>query len=193
MCAWMSSDNDFFVLRRFGNAGARVLLNMQDQIVELEEQLRQQDDYCRSAPKDLADSGTFRGDRNIQRKRIMHDLSVMLDRYRNSCQFQAKSLSHARKLTKATERFLLDHSRLKSCPNASEFQIRNVRNWFEASNGAIEAKERKFIDVDGDLIPIVPKLKTPLHRFIDRFEILKQISCLTDRKVSPRRTPKNPR
>lgn len=68
-----------------------------------------------------------------------------------------------------------------------------MRNWLEASNDAIEDKEKKFIDVDGDLIPIVPKLKTPLRRFIDRFEILKQISCLTDRKVSPRRTPKTPR
>lgn len=157
----MSSDNDFFVLRRFGKVGARVLLYMQDQIVELEEELRKQDDFCKSAPKELADSGTFRGDQNSKRRDIMRDLSVMLDRY---------------------QRFLLDHSRLKSCPNASEFQIKNVRNWFEASNDAIVDKEREFIDVDGDLIPIVPKLKTPLHRFFDRFEILKRISCLKDRK-----------
>lgn len=99
MCTWMSSDNDFFVLRRFGKVGARVLLYMQDQIVELEEELRKQDDFCKSAPKELADSGTFRGDQNSKRRDIMRDLSVMLDRYRNNSQFQAESLSQARKLT----------------------------------------------------------------------------------------------
>lgn len=100
MCTWMSSDNDFFVLRRFGEVGARVLLYMQDQIVELEEQLRREDELCKRAPKEFADSGTFRGDPNTQRREIMQKLSVVLDKYRNNSQFQAESLSHARKLTK---------------------------------------------------------------------------------------------
>lgn len=82
----------------------------------------------------------------------------------------------------------MDHSKLKSCPNATDFQIKNVRTWLNNSNGAIHEDETKFIESDGDLIPVVPKLKTPLHRFIDRFEIFKRVSCLTDRKVSPRCT-----
>lgn len=96
----MSSDNDFFVVRRFGEVGARVLLYMQDQIVKLEEQLQEEDDFCKSSPNYFADSGTFRGDPNSQRQEIMQELSVKLDKYRNNSQFQAECLSHARILKK---------------------------------------------------------------------------------------------
>lgn len=91
MCNWMSSDDDFFVLRRFGKVGTRVLLFMQDQIVELEEGLQRQDDWCKTAQKEYADNGTFRGDRNPQRRKIMHDLSYMLERYRINTQLQAEA------------------------------------------------------------------------------------------------------
>lgn len=96
MCTWMSSDEDFFVLRKFETVGARVLLFMQDQIVALEEKLQQQDDDCKKAAKDLADSGTFRQDRHPQRGKILHELSCMLERYRKDPQFQAEA-SHMAK------------------------------------------------------------------------------------------------
>lgn len=90
MCTWMSSDDDFFVLRRFGEVGARVLLLMQDQIAKLEEELQQEDDICKKAPKEWADNGTFRGDPNPRRVEIMHHLSNMLERYRKNSPFQAE-------------------------------------------------------------------------------------------------------
>lgn len=90
MCTWMSSDDDFFVLRRFGKVGTRVLLFMQDQIVQLEEKLQLQDDSCKYGPKELADNGTFRHDR-YPRREIMLDLSNKLERYRKDSQFQAEA------------------------------------------------------------------------------------------------------
>ena len=36
---WAASDNDFFVLRRFGALNTRVILKLQDEISELEEEL----------------------------------------------------------------------------------------------------------------------------------------------------------
>lgn len=90
MCTWMSSDDDFFVLRRFGEVGARVLLSMQDQIAKLEEELQQQDNFCKSASKELADNGTFRNDRNLRRIEIINHLSYMLERYRKNSRFQAE-------------------------------------------------------------------------------------------------------
>jgi hypothetical protein len=36
---WMATDNDFLIVRRFGNLNARIILSMQDDIVQLEEQL----------------------------------------------------------------------------------------------------------------------------------------------------------
>lgn len=86
MCTWMASDDDFFVIRRFGELGARVLLFMQDQIVQLEEALQEQDNLCKNAPEEYADGGSFRRDRWPCRQDIMQKLSFSLDRYRNAFQ-----------------------------------------------------------------------------------------------------------
>lgn len=84
---------------------------------------------------------------------------------------------------KALERFLLDHSQLKARSDATDFQICNVKNWLDSSNGAIKDEEAAFIEQEGDLIAIVPRVKTPLRRFIDKFPSIRKISCFRDRKV----------
>ena len=188
MCNWMSSDDDFFVLRRFGKVGTRVLLFMQDQIVELEEGLQRQDDWCKNAPKEYADSGTFRGDRNLQRRQIMQDLSHMLERYRINTQLQVEA-SHMQETDQATERFLLVYSQLKSYPNASEFQVENVNNWLEGSGGAIEGEETKFLKENDDLIAVVGKPKAPFRRLIDRYKVLQRLNLFRDKRVSACYTP----
>lgn len=163
--------------------GTRVLLFMQDQIVELEEGLQRQDDWGKTAQKEYADNGTFRRDRNPHRRKIMHDLSYMLERYRIKTQFQAQA-SHMPEADQATERFLLDHSKLKSYPNASQFQVKNVNNWLEGSGGAIEGEEIKFLQENDDLIAVVGKPKTPFRRFIDRYKVLQRLNLFRDKKVS---------
>lgn len=78
----MASDDDFFVLRRFGDLSARVALHLQDQIVRLEEDLQHEDQVCRLAPDAEADSGTFRLDPRPKRGRILTDLASHLGYYR---------------------------------------------------------------------------------------------------------------
>lgn len=47
----------------------------------------------------------------------------------------------------------------------------NVKRWFKNANEkVIHGEEKQYIDKDGDLIPVVSKIKTPLRRFIDKFE-----------------------
>ena len=75
------------------------------------------------------------------------------------------------------ERFILDHSQLKSRRDATSFQIRNIREWFKNNNNPIREEEAEFIEKAGDLIPVVPKEKTPLRRFIDKFDCIRSISC----------------
>jgi hypothetical protein len=60
---WMASDQAFFILRRFGTLNTRVLLAMQDEIVELEDQLNLLDEEAsrKESPYNL-DNGTFRDD-----------------------------------------------------------------------------------------------------------------------------------
>ena len=79
MCRWMASDDDFFVIRKFGEVAARVLLRMQDRIVQLEEDLHKQDRI--SAMHELH-SGTFRKEKNLSRDKIMDELTWRLKEYR---------------------------------------------------------------------------------------------------------------
>lgn len=150
MCTWMASDDDFFVLRRFGKLGARVALYMQDQISALEEDLQIEDDLCRKAVKEESDSGTFRKDPRQLRQQIMIQLCIKLEQYRMDFGMIDPMIWITGTLMDA-ERFILDHSTLKARPQASDFQIRNVKRWLEASNGAIAEKEIEYIRREEDL------------------------------------------
>ncbi len=74
----MSSDDDFFVLRRFGELSTRVALYLQDEIVEVGKQLDVED---AAAVAESADSGTFRRDSRPRRK-ILEHLATLIERYR---------------------------------------------------------------------------------------------------------------
>ena len=85
MCKWAASDDDFFVLRRFGGLGARVLLRLQDRIVKLEEDLEGMDHMCR---QNAWNNGTFRDDPILERQRLLDELTSRLEQYRKSYHFQ---------------------------------------------------------------------------------------------------------
>lgn len=74
----MSSDDDFFVLRKFGKLNARVALMMQDRITQLEEELGSIDEDCRHLG---ASNGTFRHDKFERRQQILEQLARKLERY----------------------------------------------------------------------------------------------------------------
>ena len=79
MCRWMASDDDFFVIRKFGEVAARVLLRMQDRIAQLEEDLQKQD---RISVQQCLHNGTFRKEKNLLRDEIMDELTWRLKEYR---------------------------------------------------------------------------------------------------------------
>ena len=79
MCRWMASDDDFFVIRKFGEVAARVLLRMQDRIAQLEERLQEQD---RKSVMIGLHNGTFRNEKNLTRDEIMDELTWRLNEYR---------------------------------------------------------------------------------------------------------------
>ena len=79
MCRWMASDNDFFVIRKFGEVAARVLLRMQDRIAQLEEDLQKQD---RISVNQRLHNGTFRKESNLIRDEILDQLTWRLKEYR---------------------------------------------------------------------------------------------------------------
>jgi hypothetical protein len=69
---WIASDESFFIVRHFGALNARVILSLQDEIVELEDRLRVMDEETsrKAAPKTLH-NGTFRLDGYQQRKELL--------------------------------------------------------------------------------------------------------------------------
>ena len=79
---------------------------------------------------------------------------------------------------------MLDHTQLKSRHNATPFQIRNITRWLHDAKNPIEPKEVEFVQKDEDLIPLVTNEKTPLRRFIDKFDLIRLASCFRERKVS---------
>ena len=71
---------------------------------------------------------------------------------------------------------MLDYSELKARPDATKRQITNVENWLENNNQPIRPAEVAFVGKE-DLVPMVPRVKPPLRRFIDRFDISDRILC----------------
>ncbi|KAF2434562.1 hypothetical protein EJ08DRAFT_471336 [Tothia fuscella] len=84
-CDFMASDNDLFLLRRFGHLNARVLLNLQYRISSLEKELRRLDEECRNDPSPKVRSDSFEYDKNAdpsgsqyQRALLINDLYPLL-------------------------------------------------------------------------------------------------------------------
>lgn len=72
---------------------------------------------------------------------------------------------------------------MKARPNASAFQIKNVKQWLDNARRPIEPNEVAFLENQEDLVPVVSKERTPLRRFIDKFNLVRLMSCIRERKV----------
>ena len=80
---WMASDDDFFVVRKFGSVSARCALLMQDRIQNLSRELEKQDNLCESYGQH---SGEFRGpdgrnDFTDRRHQLLDEITWRLDQY----------------------------------------------------------------------------------------------------------------
>ena len=84
----------------------------------------------------------------------------------------------------ATDEFILTHRKLRSDPRASDHEVKNVKNWFFNNNYPIHPDEGRFINTDDDLVALVPKIRTPLRRFLDMFDCFRLLSLFRIRPVS---------
>jgi len=68
--------------------------------------------------------------------------------------------------------FILQQSELKKYPCAKDQDIKSLENWhWNHNNCAIDPEEQKYLSYKHDLFSLVPRVKTPLRRFLDRFRI----------------------
>lgn len=170
LAKWMASSEDFFILRRFGSLNARVLLLMQDRIVELERDLHDIDEEARRAPDEMADSSTLRDDPQEQRLATLDKLIPILREYSKP---QFMKLVHQvdfwLMLMSLVDEFLVAHSHVQEWPIARKYHVENVKNWFFNNPGAIAEQEREFINQTGDLVALGCSPPTPLRNLARQF------------------------
>lgn len=81
--AFISSDDDFFILRRFDTLNVRVALSQQDELSSLETELIEMDEkFSRKDSEDI-DNGTFRGDLE-ERTALLANIARKVRRYSKS-------------------------------------------------------------------------------------------------------------
>lgn len=89
LARWMGTSEDFFLLRRFGDLNARVLLAAQDDIEQLEESLQMIDkryedaffDKATEEPRTPSRNDTLRCDPDPARREILSKLKTKLKEY----------------------------------------------------------------------------------------------------------------
>ncbi len=89
LARWMGASEDFFLIRRFGDLNARILLAMQDDIMQLEERLQTIDkryedaffDKATQKPLTPSRNDTLRCDPDPERRQILGKLRPMLKEY----------------------------------------------------------------------------------------------------------------
>jgi hypothetical protein len=80
LAKYVSSDDDFFALRRFDRAHCRLLLTLQDQVAEIESELDLVDARLSHRDAEDVDNGTVRRD-TPERKEILARLHRKISEY----------------------------------------------------------------------------------------------------------------
>lgn len=68
------------------------------------------------------------------------------------------------------DEYLSSYAVIRSWTRAQDYQIANVENWFASNPGAISLAEQQFIKTGGDVVPLVFRNRSLLHRLLERYE-----------------------
>ena len=79
--AFVASDNDFFILRRFGALSARVLLGLQDELTCLEQDLNELEKNTREESAPDGHNGSFRDEPQEGRQVLVCHAQRLLRQY----------------------------------------------------------------------------------------------------------------
>lgn len=79
--SFISSDDDFFIIRRFGALTARIILALQDQISELEEELGNLEKKLKRYDSPAVHNGSFREETQTERAELVWKINRSLREY----------------------------------------------------------------------------------------------------------------
>ncbi|KAK1521062.1 hypothetical protein CABS01_05567 [Colletotrichum abscissum] len=158
---FITSEDDFFLLRRFDSLNVRVALALQDEISELEDELEAIDNALSGKTAQDFDNGTLRQDVE-ERSDLIKTISKKLGKYNE---------------------FLIQQHTLRKLSIAPRRDVKNLRNWhYNHDHAAISAEEQKYLNHEEDLVALSQKEKTPLRQVIDGSLRLRTLSLWRHRK-----------
>jgi hypothetical protein len=163
--AFLASDNDFLVFRRFGAINARLLLYLQDEIAVLEQDLEHLEVlHSQDSAVDIH-NGSFRQETLPQRKKLLDTLLAKVKEY--SKLKLTKLRTHAI-LTPTPDDLLIQNSTLRTHPRAPKRNTQSISNWLSNEENAILPSEAAYISKTHDLVQLVPKAVTPLRKLLEK-------------------------
>ncbi|KAH0556095.1 hypothetical protein GP486_005971 [Trichoglossum hirsutum] len=163
-CEFVTSDNDFFILRRFSELTARVLLALQDELSELESQLQILENHLSQKSAPDVHNGSFRQETQETRLQLICKINMKLRAYSQSAATSMASAS----ANNILDELVIQHSNLRSRPRVPEKDVTSISNWFHNYQNAIWHEETEYTNKPKDLFSIVPKAKTPLRQLLER-------------------------
>lgn len=163
---WVASEKTFFIVRRFGALNTRIILALQDEIVQLEQDLNRLDEE--NSRKSLADdtnNGSFRYDQlDERRKLVQKTLPDKLLKYSMHIHPQKRRVK-----ANSPDSFVNEYAQLVDRPPVYPDDLKEVKKWLQnVHRGAIQPVERAYIDKDDDLIPVQPKIRSSFRNFLEK-------------------------
>lgn len=139
--AFLASDDDFLIFRRFSTVNARVLLFLQDRISVLESELHEVDlKHSRESAVDIH-NGSFRQENEPRRPALLLEIHQLLKDYSKQRPWQGIAPFHSTDI----DEFLIQHSDLRSRAPALKKDVRSLENWFHNTQDAILDEEAAYV------------------------------------------------
>ncbi|KAM0798784.1 hypothetical protein BDR22DRAFT_808348 [Usnea florida] len=142
---FVASDNDLFILRRFGALSAQVILALQDELSCLEHDLEVIEKRQREEDAPDVHNGSFRQETQLDRRKLLLDARPLLRQYND---------------------LVLQHSQLKTRPPVPKKDVSSLETWFNNKGNAILEAETEYIKHPSDLFSVAPKTKSPLRALL---------------------------
>jgi len=150
---WLATDSAFLIVRRFGALNARILLSMQDEIVQLEQELEDIEVVLSDKTQDRSiKNGSFRSDPYPRRKEIVKDiLPKKLAEYHS---------------------FINGYTQMLTRQDIHRDDLTAVKRWLGTHKKGIDEEEAVFMTKDDDLIGLKPKSRS-CFRYILEYTFLR--------------------
>ncbi|KAK6854675.1 hypothetical protein PG995_009768 [Apiospora arundinis] len=179
LASYMSSDQDFFAVRRFDRLHTRAILTLQARLEHCEEKLDRLDQVYaspqsravgRNPPEiiEIPSAGLSQEEQSVldeKHGKFSSPRDINNGTVRDDMPDRVALIEEYTLLLNRYDRLLLDYSQLRAQKVATRWNVTNVRNWFRNNEGAIMPNESTFTDHEAELLSISNGSSTFARRF----------------------------